>query len=334
MFSPLRRRGAAPSSAASTAAVVAVGAPASARRRSLAPRHAGRRAGSLPSPPSGDGSVSVKRLTPTTTCSPDSMQPGPLGHRRHEPRLQRLDSVERTAHREDLVELGPAPRRRARRSCVDDCGALEDVVVLEDVGLVGEYLLHPQRPLLIPRSRQAERLVPCRQLDAAGPRRLRQGHGEHLEDDPLHVVLRLRLGESEAVDLDAVAEPQRLCVGHPVALTADALPEHAEGAQLADLLDEADAGVDEERDRSEHVGEAVGGDLTGLPHSVEHPDRGRQRIGQLLHRGRSGLLQVIGADVDRVPHRRVGRAPRDDIDGQPPRRRGRQDVRAPRAGTP
>ena len=46
--------------------------------------------------------------------------------------------------------------------------AVEDVVVLEQVGLEGQHLLQPQRPLLVPRPRQAERLVPRRQLDGAG----------------------------------------------------------------------------------------------------------------------------------------------------------------------
>ena len=71
---------------------------------------------------------------------------------------------------------------------------------------------------------QAERLVPRRELHRTGPGPLRQRHGEHLEHDALHVVLRLRLGEPERVDLHAVAEPERLVVGDPVALAADLPP--------------------------------------------------------------------------------------------------------------
>ena len=88
--------------------------------------------------------------------------------------------------------------------------ALEDVGVLEQVGLVGEDLLDPQAPLLIPRPREAERLVPGRELDRAGAGVAAERHGERLEHDPRHVVLRLRLGQPERVDLDAVAHPQDL----------------------------------------------------------------------------------------------------------------------------
>ena len=130
----------------------------------------------------------------------------PLGHRRHEPRLERLDRFERAAHRDDLVELGLRGVAQLGRVLLDDVRAVEDVVVLEQVALERQHLLHAQRPLLVPRLGQAERLVPRRQLDAASPRLLRQRDGEHLEHDALHVVLGLRLGEPEAVDLHAVAE--------------------------------------------------------------------------------------------------------------------------------
>ena len=63
----------------------------------------------------------------------------------------------------------PGRPRRARRPCASTTREpVEDVVVLQQVGLVGQHLLHPQRPLLVPRPRQAERLVPGRQLHGAG----------------------------------------------------------------------------------------------------------------------------------------------------------------------
>ena len=89
-----------------------------------------------------------------------------------------------------LVELGDEPVHHLR--------ALEDVGVLEQVGLVGEHLLDAQRPLLVPRARQAERLVPGGQLDRAGAGVAPERDGERLEHDPLDVVLRLGLGEPEA----------------------------------------------------------------------------------------------------------------------------------------
>ena len=80
-----------------------------------------------------------------------------------------------------LEQLGDEP--------LHDLRALEDVGVLEQVGLVGEHLLDAQRPLLVPRAREAERLVPGRQLDRAGARVAAERHGERLEHDALDVVL-------------------------------------------------------------------------------------------------------------------------------------------------
>ena len=49
--------------------------------------------------------------------------------------------------------------------------------------------------------------------------------------------------------------------------------------------------------------EILGRDLAGRLHRVEHGDAGGQREGQFLHRRRAGFLQVVGADVGRVPLR-------------------------------
>ncbi len=143
-----------------------------------------------------------------------------------------------------LEQLGDEPVHHRR--------ALEDVGVLEQVGLVGEDLLDAQRPLLVPRARQAERLVPGRELDRARAGVAAERHGERLEHDPLHVVLRLRLGEPERVHLHAVAEAQLPLVLHAVALAPELVPQQRHRAQLRVLLDEAHAGVDEERDAPEH----------------------------------------------------------------------------------
>ena len=58
------------------------------------------------------------------------------------------------------------------------CDPVEEVVVLEQVGLVREHLLDAQRPLLVPRPRQPERLVPGRELHRAGAGVLRERHAE------------------------------------------------------------------------------------------------------------------------------------------------------------
>ena len=148
----------------------------------------------------------------------------PLGVGCHEPALQLLDGGEGAPHAEHLVELGPCRLDQLGGAGLDDVGAGEDVVVLEQVGLEGQHLLHPQRPLLVPRAGQAERLVPRRELEGAGPGVLGEGDAEHLEHDALHVVLGLGLGEPERVDLHAVAEPAGLGVGDAVALEGEPVP--------------------------------------------------------------------------------------------------------------
>ncbi len=55
------------------------------------------------------------------------------------------------------------------RLLFDDVRAVEDVAVLEQVGLERQHLLDAQRPLLVPGAGQAEGLVPRRQLDRPRP---------------------------------------------------------------------------------------------------------------------------------------------------------------------
>ena len=252
----------------------------------------------------------------------------PLGHRTHESALQLIDRFECAAEREHVVQLLPCRLTQLGGLGLYHRRTVEDVGVLEQVGLECEHLLHPQRPLLIPRPGKPERLVPRRQLHAARPRLLRQRDGEHLEHDSLHVVLRLCFGQPERVDLHAVAEPPCLDVGDAVALDSDLVPQLGERAEFADLFDEADARVDEERDRAENLRELLWLDLTAVAHGVEHADGGCERVRDLLHRRRSGLLEVIRANVGRVPLRSVFRAPRHHVDDQPPRRLWREDVGA------
>ena len=166
------------------------------------------------------------------------------------------------------------------------------------------------------------------QLDRARPGVAAERHGERLEHDPLHVVLRLGLRQPERVDLHAVAEAQVARILHAVALAAELLPQHGHRAELRVLLDEADAGVDEEGDAGEDGAHLVRADARA--HLVEHGDRGRHRVGDLLHRRRARLLEVVRADVDRVPLRHVLDRVGDGVGDQPHRRRRRERVRAAR----
>ena len=65
-------------------------------------------------------------------------------------------------------------------------------------------------------------------------------------------------------------------------------------------------------------------------HRVEHADRGGERKGELLHRRRARLLQVIRADVHRIPLRHFLGREQNHVLGQPHRRRRRKHVGAAR----
>src|SRR5918994_7744576 len=109
--------------------------------------------------------------------------------------------------------------------------ALEDVGVVEQVGLVGEDLLDPQAPLLVPGPRQPQGLVPGGELDYARPGLATERYREGFERDALDVVLRLLLRQPQRVDLDAVPQPEVLRLGDGVALAADLLPQPRYRAQ-------------------------------------------------------------------------------------------------------
>ena len=126
--------------------------------------------------------------------------------------LHVVDRADRAAVLVDDRHLGPRALEQLGHEPVHDLRALEEVGVLEQVGLVGQHLLDAQRPLLVPRARQPERLVPGRQLDRARPRVAPERDRERLEHDALDVVLGLGLGQAERVDLHAVAEAQVLGV--------------------------------------------------------------------------------------------------------------------------
>ena len=109
----------------------------------------------VPSPAvSGEASVSVQRLTPTTICSPLSMLE------------RRASCCSRPGGASCSPMAGIAPPNVSRvLSSAFACSlssptlraisteAAEDVAVIEEIGLVGDDLLrHPERPLLVPRA--------------------------------------------------------------------------------------------------------------------------------------------------------------------------------------
>ena len=174
---------------------------------------------------SGDSSVSVWKFWPTTFSSP-CLDPGDaLAMGFDQAGLHVGNGLDRAALLGDDRHLLAGALDQFLDESVHHLRALEDVGVVEQVGLVGEDLLDAQRPLLIPGPGQPQRLVPGRQLDRPRTSVATQRHGEGLEHDPRHVVLRLGLGQAERVDLHAVAQAQQLLVGDAVALAADLLPE-------------------------------------------------------------------------------------------------------------
>jgi hypothetical protein len=121
-----------------------------------------------------------------------SLDPGdPLAVRLDQLGLHVRDRLHGAAAVGDLLHLGVGALGELRDQAVHHHGSLEDVRVVEQVGLVGEDLLNPEAPLLVPGAGEAERLVPGRQLDRPGARVAAQGHSQGLEHDSRHVVLGL-----------------------------------------------------------------------------------------------------------------------------------------------
>ncbi len=244
--------------------------------------------------------------------------------------LHELDIVDRPARciqlREHLTRL--ILQRLGLRG--HHMRTVEQVFELQQIGLKGEDLLQAQRPLLVPWPRQAQRLVPRRQLQRAATRPLRQRDGKRLNQNAIDVVFRLLLGKAKRVHLHAIAEHQRARIRHAIALATDLFPEIHERAHLAHLGHEPHARVYEERDAREHRREILVGHLPASLHRVEHRARRRQRKRQFLLRRRARFLQVVRTDVQRIPLRRLGIAPRHHVPDKPHRGLRRKHIGAAR----
>ena len=140
------------------------------------------------------------------------------------------------------------------------------------------------------------------------------------------LLLRLSLCQSERVDLHPVAEAAQLLVVDPVALSTDPAPERGEGAHLAGLLDEAHPRVDEEADAADHRRQLCLRHLARVAHRVDDADGGGQGVGELLERCGARLLEVVAADVDRVPPGHVADRVGDQVDGEAATRSRGEDV--------
>ena len=186
--------------------------------------------------------------------------------------------------------------------------------------------MQAQRPLLVPWPRQPQGLVPRRKLHSPGPGILGQRDCQHLQHDSLDVVLRLSLCQPQRVDLDPVAEAPLGGVRHAVPLLRELVPELHERPHLAHLLDEAHTGVDEEGDPLDDLTEALGWDLPGVADGVQDGDRSAHGIGDLLHRRRASLLEVVAADVGGVPVGNLSDRVGHHVRNQPQGGLGREDI--------
>ena len=108
-------------------------------------------------------------------------------------------------------------------------------------------------------------------------------------------------GQTQRVDLHPVSEAALGGVRHAVALERELVPELDERAHLAHLLNEPHAGVDEEGDRLDHLAESLWRDLAGVADRVKNRYRRAHGEGNLLHGRGARLLEVVAADVGRVP---------------------------------
>ena len=133
----------------------------------------------------------------------------------------------------------------------DDMAAVEDVFIFQEVCFIGKDLLQAQRPLLVPGTWQAERLVPGRQLQRAAAGFLRQGDGHRLDQDAVDIVFRLRLGQAQRVHLNTIAEQQGLRAGHAIALAANFFPKFHKGTHLTEFCYETNSSVHEEGNATE-----------------------------------------------------------------------------------
>ena len=158
--------------------------------------------------------------------------------------------------------------------------------------------------------------VGVQRLGSAQHRRQRLNGGAH------DVVVGLLGGERAAGGLGVEAQLERAFLFGPEAVAHDVVPDAARGAVLGNLLEEIVVGVEEEGE--------PGDKLVQVQPALEAPlhvfDAVAQGEGQLLHGGGAGFADVVAADGDGVPARRVLDAELKGVNHQPHRRRGRVDV--------
>src|SRR5467141_4848047 len=117
------------------------------------------------------------------------------------------------------------------------------------------------------------------------------------------------------------AELQRSGVLRMVSALHFTSPEPAGGPELGDLFKQVVVDVEKER---ELRGEAVYG-KSGFYGRLDVGQPAIEGKGQFLHRGRSGLANVIAADADRMPFGNLFRAVCDGVGDEAHRGFGREE---------
>ncbi len=167
-------------------------------------------------------------------------------------------------------------------------------------------------------------------MHGARPRRFRQGHRQHFQQNAIDIVLGLRLGQAQRINLHAITEPPQFGVRNAITRGANLIPQKRERPHLADFGDEANAGIHEERQPPENRWEVFRRDFAAGFDCIEQGDRIGERHAQFLRRRRAGFLQMIRANIGRVPVGSLARAPGHNIGGDFQRRFGRENKGAAR----
>jgi hypothetical protein len=177
---------------------------------------------------------------------------------------------------------------------------------LGHAGLVGDDLLGAQRDAGGLLGGQGERLV-----HGVGVQALRAAEhaGERLDR---HVRAMLTSGCWAVSDTPAVWVWNRSCIDRSSSRRSGphpAGPDAAGGAELADLFEEVDVGVEEERQPGGEVVDVEAGGERQLDVGEAVGERERQLLGG----GRARLADVVARDRDRVPARHLGGGERDGV---------------------
>ena len=180
-----------------------------------------------------------------------------------------FDGRDRAAHLFDRRSSSCAFFRSSTLA-VDHRRAVENVAHTPEVGLVGEDLLHAQRPLLIPWPRQSKRLVPGWKLHGARAGLLRQRYRQHFDQNAGDVVLRLLLGQAERVHLHAIAEAPVLGIGDAVALRVISSHSSVKARILQTSVMKRSPALTKNEMRADHLAEFLFGAFPGSLYRVQH----------------------------------------------------------------